>query len=151
MLRSHQLITLAAVVLLGFTFIAALLIFTDRGFAGSATSGQPPCLCADAAPKPAHESTGSRPMAWPILDETDEIAALEAVQVTLSEVGDGSTFAWYRGNGRISGVLQPTASFKDGSGKICRHIRMMLTAGAMSRKVEGIACRGSGGIWSLEG
>ncbi len=85
------------------------------------------------------------------LDEGDEIAALESLQLALSEVGDGATYVWHRGNGRLSGVVQPTASFKDGSGKVCRHVQLMLTSGAVSKKTEGIACRLEGGLWQLEG
>ena len=51
------------------------------------------------------------------LDEKDEIAALERIQYALSEVGDGKTYVWRRWHGRLSGIVQPTASFKDTGGK----------------------------------
>jgi surface antigen len=66
-------------------------------------------------------------------------------------VGDGSTFIWRRGNGRISGVVKPTSSFKDVSGRICRHIVLVLAAGPRTGKIEGIACRLSNGRWELDG
>jgi hypothetical protein len=85
------------------------------------------------------------------LDETDEIAALEAVRIALSEVGDGSTFVWKRENGRLSGVIKPTSSFKNVDGKICRHLIIVLAAGARTSKIEGVACRLDNGRWELDG
>jgi hypothetical protein len=85
------------------------------------------------------------------LDEADETAALESVQLALSEVGDGSTYVWHRHNGRLSGIVQPTASFKNAGGSVCRHIVVMLTSGPDTKKTEGIACRLADGRWQLEG
>lgn len=87
----------------------------------------------------------------PRLDSTDEVAALEAIQIALSEVGDGSTYVWHRTGGRLSGIVRPTTSFRAGTDRVCRHMEFMLTAGTYSKKSEGIACRGADGIWSLEG
>lgn len=86
-----------------------------------------------------------------LLDENDEIAALEAVRVALSEVGDGATYVWHRANGRLSGVVQPTGSFKDLGGRVCRHIVLILSAGAHTGKIEGVACRLANGRWQLDG
>jgi hypothetical protein len=85
------------------------------------------------------------------LDETDEIAALEAVRIALSEVGDGSTFVWRRENGRLSGVIKPTSSFRNVDGKICRHLIIVLAAGVRTSKIEGVACRLGNGRWELDG
>ena len=85
------------------------------------------------------------------LDDTDAIAALEAMQFALTEAGDGATYVWHRKHGRLSGAIQPTSSFKDASGHICRHIIVAMTSGSYSRKAEGIACRLKGGVWNLEG
>ena len=78
-------------------------------------------------------------------------AALEAIRMALSEVGDGSTFVWHRWNGRVSGLVRPTASFKDVFGKVCRHIMIILNSGGQTGKIEGIACRLESGRWQLEG
>jgi surface antigen len=86
-----------------------------------------------------------------MLDETDEIAALESVQFALSEVGDGASYIWHRNNGRLSGMVQPVTSFKDGQGQICRHVVVILTSGSNSKKTEGVACRLTTGQWKLEG
>ena len=85
------------------------------------------------------------------LDEGDEIAALEAIRIALSEVGDGATFVWRRANGRISGVVKPTSSFKAVDGKICRHLLIVLAAGRRTGKIEGVACRLGNGRWELDG
>ncbi len=71
------------------------------------------------------------------LDDSDEIAALDAIRVALSEVGDGASFVWHRSNGRLSGVVQPTASFKDAAGRVCRHIVLVLTTGLRTGRAEG--------------
>ena len=118
--------------------------------AESAPAEKPSCTCPgqdgpkrEARPKFADLQTN--------LDEGDEIAALEAIRIALSEVGDGSTFVWRRANGRISGVVKPTSSFKAADGKICRHILIVLAAGRRSGKIEGVACRLDNGRWELDG
>jgi surface antigen len=85
------------------------------------------------------------------LDEDDEIAALEAIRVALTEVGDGVSFVWHRRYGRLGGLVQPTQSFKDGGGRVCRHIIVILSAGRRSGRFEGTACRLGGGRWQLDG
>jgi hypothetical protein len=85
------------------------------------------------------------------LDANDEIAALERIQYALSEVGDGATYVWRRWHGQLSGIVQPTSSFKDTDGNVCRHIVVMLTTGTRSKKQEGIACRLPSGRWQLDG
>jgi surface antigen len=85
------------------------------------------------------------------LDATDEAAALEAVEWALTEVADGATFVWHRQHGRLSGLVQPTSSFRDANDRVCRHLVMMLISGGYFRKAEGIACRQADGVWLLEG
>jgi hypothetical protein len=84
------------------------------------------------------------------LDIYDEVAALDAIRIALTQVGDGNSFVWYRNNGRLSGVVQPTRSFRDGAGRICRHIVVILTTGPRTGRVEGFGCRLSDGAWQLE-
>jgi surface antigen len=115
----------------------------------------PACTCANADPCPAKEQALSvRPRyvdSRVLLDENDEIAALEAVRVALTQVGDGATYVWHRANGRLSGVVQPTGSFKDPAGHVCRHIIVILATGGHTAKVEGVACRLGNGRWQLDG
>jgi hypothetical protein len=87
----------------------------------------------------------------PVFDISDEIATLEAVGFALSQIGDGSSYVWHRRNGRLSGIVHPTASFKDTTGKVCRHIVLELSSGDFARRTEGIACRLHTGVWQLEG
>ena len=83
-------------------------------------------------------------------EDSDEIAALEAVRIALTEVGDGGAYVWRRRHGSLSGVVMPTVSFKDG-GRVCRHIRLLLTRGKRVGTAEGIACRLADGRWQFEG
>jgi hypothetical protein len=85
------------------------------------------------------------------LNEQDEVAALEILQYALSEVGDGKTYIWRRWHGRLSGIVQPTASFKDAGGKVCRHLLVLMTAGWTVKTQRGIACRLPTGRWQLDG
>ncbi len=97
--------------------------------------------------KPSTRTTVIRP--W--FDRNDEAAALEAVQVALTEVGDGSSYVWYRQGGRLSGIVQPTQSFEDLLGRVCRHINVKLSIGAYSRNTSAIACRKADGSWVIDG
>jgi hypothetical protein len=135
-------VTLAAVVITGFVFVGQIFLGT-RG----AIADDPP-----SAPRAERSPATAEPIAPPIkLDESDQIAALERIQYALSEVGDGATYVWRRWHGGLAGVLHPTASFKDRSGKVCRHLVVLLTTGKLTRKMEGIACRLPSGRWQLEG
>lgn len=90
-------------------------------------------------------------VAPPALDRQDHVAALEAVHLALSDTEDGGSYIWRGMSGRVSGVIQPTSTFRDGRGLMCRHLIMLLTAAERSRRAEGIACRAAGGLWTLEG
>jgi hypothetical protein len=109
-----------------------------------------PCLC----PMPEPPKLAPLPRYAEIareLDESDEIAALDAIRQALSQVGDGATYVWHRRNGRLSGMVQPTSSFKDAAGRVCRHIVVVLSSTARTGKVEGVACRLADGRWQLDG
>ena len=128
----------------------------NNGAAPGTNSSNGTCSCPN---QPSNEPL-PRDKLWPkpsladlkaTLDDNDAVAALEALQLALTEVGDGATYIWHRKHGRLSGAIQPTTSFKDATGHICRHIVVALTSGSYSRKAEGIACRLKGGVWALEG
>jgi hypothetical protein len=116
---------------------------------------QPTCTCPNLDPNPSKPSVVSAKPKFAEtnahLDENDEIAALEAIRVALTEVGDGGTYVWYRQHGRLSGIVQPTASFKDPAGRVCRHILLIMTVGTAKGRAEGIACRLGDGRWQLDG
>ena len=86
-----------------------------------------------------------------MLEPDDLIAALQAIDVALTQAGDGATYVWRHGNGRLNGAVQMTGTFRDADGRICRHLRMLLNSGTYSRQREGIACRQSDGAWELDG
>lgn len=84
-------------------------------------------------------------------DDGDHYAALESIAFALAEVGDGANYVWHRQNGRLSGVVQPTSSFKTSTGEVCRVVVVTLASGRRSRTAEGVACRLQNGQWRLEG
>jgi surface antigen len=149
---SQSLAPLAAAAAAALPLVATVFLSVD-----GATATEPPrvgalCPCARKQKQP--ENTRPIPGYFDLkatLNANDEVAALEAVQWALAEVADGATFMWHRQHGRLSGLVQPTSSFKDASDRVCRHLVMKLTSGGYSRKAEGIACRQANGAWLLEG
>lgn len=136
-----SLVTLAAVAVTAFAVAAQIFM----GSRSAVAEGQ---WVTRVYPSPAlAESSAPAPQ----LDVRDEVAALERIQYALSEVGDGTTYVWSRWHGRLSGIVQPTVSFKDPSGKVCRHMVVLLTTGKRTRRIEGVACRMASGRWRLEG
>jgi hypothetical protein len=138
-----SLVTLAAVVITAFVLAAGILMSPRAAFADAQKwetriyPSEPSALDPIAAPRQ--------------LDVKDEIAALERIQFALSEVGDGTSYVWRRWHGQLAGVVHPTSSFKDPSGKVCRHLVVLLTTGKRTSKMEGVACRLPSGRWQLEG
>lgn len=178
MRQSPSLVSVALTTFTGLAAGAAVLMTSPPGFAQVRSNAigsiqAPPaqqqpnaapggCSCSIPAPdgNAGELDREQRNRLWPkpaladlkaTLDDSDAIAALEAVQVALTEVGDGATYVWHRQHGRLSGAIQATSSFKDPAGHVCRHIVVALTSGSYSRKAEGIACRQHNGVWMLEG
>ena len=85
------------------------------------------------------------------LDDVDAVAALDGIRIALTEVGDGGTYVWHRRDGVLSGMVQPSASFKDSAGQPCRHLTVMLNTYGRSSRIEGVACRKPMGRWQLDG
>lgn len=142
-----------------FTLVAAIMISAEFALAGSpdpvaqTDARAPSCACPGTSDRPQRPKfadlkpqSDGRP-----LDAGDEMAALTSVQHALSNVADGATYVWHRRNGRLSGLIKPTSSFKSSEGSICRHIVVLLTSGIRTSKAEGVACRQSNGVWSLDG
>ena len=114
-----SLVTLAALIATGLVLAAPIMLSSTAAFGGNEgweTSISPAAPVNAAAPTPLPTVPGTTvEIAVPPheLDEKDEIAALERIQYALSEVSDGKTYVWRRWHGRLSGIVQPTASFKD--------------------------------------
>lgn len=85
------------------------------------------------------------------LDRSDRLAALQALELALSEVGDGVTLVWRRPERELTGRIKPVSAFRDDRGRICRHVVYSLALGAFQREIEGVACRETDGSWSLSG
>ena len=129
--------------------VALVFLSGNSALAADAPSGEARCSCPDSARKstrPKFAEFNARR-----LDESDEIAALESIQVALSRMDDGTPFVWKRSNGRLSGIVRPTSSFRNAEGILCRHVVVLLTTGYKTRTAEGIACRSANRRWVLEG
>lgn len=141
--------TCVLTVLTGVLLAALVLITADPAFPGERPSGEARCSCPDA------ERKSNRPkfadMSRRRLDERDEIAALESIQMGLSRMDDGTPFVWRHANGHLSGIVRPTVSFRNAAGHLCRHVVVLLTTGYKTRTAEGIACRMPNRRWVLEG
>ena len=85
------------------------------------------------------------------LDGSDRDLALNTLQVALTELSDGATLVWRRPSRALTGVIKPVSAFRDDEGRVCRHLIYSLSLGTYVRQVEGIACRGADGNWSLAG
>ncbi len=85
------------------------------------------------------------------LDQSDRAAALQALDLALSELGDGVTLVWQRPERGLVGRIKPVSAFRDDKGRVCRHVVYSLALGTYQRQIEGVACRESNGSWSLSG
>jgi surface antigen len=85
------------------------------------------------------------------LDRSDRTAAMQALELALSEVGDGVTLVWQRPERSLIGRIKPVSAFRDDKGRICRHVIYSLALGNFQRQIEGVACREPDGSWSLSG
>jgi surface antigen len=85
------------------------------------------------------------------LDRSDRVAAMQALELALSELGDGVTLVWQRPERALTGRIKSVSAFRDDRGRVCRHIVYSLALGAFQRQVEGVACREPDGSWSLSG
>ncbi|MEZ5827164.1 MAG: RT0821/Lpp0805 family surface protein [Hyphomicrobiales bacterium] len=85
------------------------------------------------------------------LGHSDQRVALQALQMALNELGDGTTLVWRRPASQVVGRVSPVSAFRDDEGRICRHVVYSLTIGAYLRTIEGDACREQDGRWSISG
>jgi len=85
------------------------------------------------------------------LDRSDRVAAVQALELALSELGDGVTLVWQRPERGLVGRIKPVSAFRDDKGRVCRHVLYSLALGTYQRQIEGVACREPDGSWSLSG
>jgi hypothetical protein len=150
-------LAIAAICVLGAILVTSPALVHATDTAPAATTRPAPAAPEPITPGAATPNTNKpspRPRyadAMPRLDTSDEAATLEAVHLALSELGDGASYVWHRRGGRLSGVINPTTSFKDRDGRVCRHLVMTLSAGPHTARTEGVACRLADRSWRLEG
>ena len=105
----------------------------------------------------AHQEAASQPASKGLpeqklsLDRSDRAVALQALQLALTELGDGVTLVWRRPVSQLSGRIKPVAAFRDDEGRICRQVVYSLARGGHEKEIEGVACREADGRWSISG
>jgi len=158
MRETENLLPIVLTLILGFVLVTAVLLKVDMASAEEVALQAKELKCALPNAKKCalaiqatalHRRTIGAKRA--MLDESDQLAALRSIQFALSNVGDGASYIWQRGNGRLSAVIQPTESFKDDQGRVCRHIIVRFTAGDFTRGIETVACRRDSGVWVISG
>ena len=70
-------------------------------------------------------------------------APMQALELALSELGDGVTLVWRRPERELVGQIKPVSAFRDDQGRVCRHVVYSLALGTYQRQIEGVACRES--------
>ena len=84
-------------------------------------------------------------------DSNDRAIAFNALQVALTEVGDGASLMWQRPSRELTGVIKPISAFRDDEGRVFRHLTYSLSLGTYVREVKGPACREPNCAWPLAG
>ena len=84
------------------------------------------------------------------LRPADEFAALYALQIALSRVGDGQSFVWGRPKRKLRAVITPVSSFRAQSGDICRKIVFTMSLGNYAKRIKTTACRAKDNSWKLQ-
>jgi len=86
-----------------------------------------------------------------VLDKGDREVALRALHIALDQLSDGAAFVWRSKARKLTGVIRPTMVFRDDAGRVCRHVIYTVALGRFQKRIEGVACRGLNGGWSLAG
>ena len=122
-----------------------------QGMQPEAETGAP--MAATVQPQPEWHSDWSAPVDLPLerLDGRDRATALRALHVALDELSDGATLIWRKRSLKLEGAIQPTSAFRDGKGRVCRHLTYQLRVADYRKQIKGIACRQNDGSWSLSG
>jgi surface antigen len=85
------------------------------------------------------------------LDQSDRAVAMQALQLALTELGDGVTLVWRRPASQLAGRVKPISAFRDDQGRVCRHLVYSLAIGGHEKQIEGVACREQDGRWAIAG
>jgi surface antigen len=84
-------------------------------------------------------------------EQGDRFVAVKALQLALSNVGDGATLVWQRPERGLVGRIKPVSAFRDDRGRVCRHVVYSLARGDYQRQIEGVFCREPDRSWALSG
>ena len=101
--------------------------------------------------------TASEPTRRPLaelrttLNRSDREVALRALQMALSELGDGATLVWRRQASQLVGRIKPVSVFRDAKGRLCRTVLYSLDRHGKQNEIEGVACRSADGRWEITG
>lgn len=85
------------------------------------------------------------------LDRSDRTVALQALQMALTELGDGVTLVWRRPISQLTGRIKPVSAFRDDAGRLCRTVVYSLAQSGRAMEIEGVACRQADGRWAIAG
>ena len=85
------------------------------------------------------------------LDHSDRMVALQALQMALTELGDGVTLVWRRPVSQLVGRIRPVSAFRDDQGRVCRKVVYSIDQGGQQTRIEGAACRKADGSWAIQG
>jgi surface antigen len=85
------------------------------------------------------------------LDRSDRTVALQALQMALTELGDGVTLVWRRPVSQLTGRIKPVSAFRNDDGHICRTVVYSLAWRGREKEIEGVACRDADGRWAIAG
>ncbi len=77
--------------------------------------------------------------------------AFKAMQIALKTVADGATYTWRHSKTKLSGLIHPTTTYRNGSGQLCRHIQITLKYKTTYRNSDVLACRNNQNKWVLKG
>lgn len=83
------------------------------------------------------------------LDYKDQLIAMRALHLALTQVPDGGSFVWRKSSRSLKGLIKPTRAFRNADGQVCRHVIYALSLGRYIKQIEGIACRTNDGSWYL--
>ena len=105
----------------------------------------------DTVTEPNGSLSGSLAELKTTLDRSDRAVALKALQMALTELGDGVTLVWRRQASQLTGRVKPVSAFRDTQGRVCRTVIYSLARDRTEKEIEGVACRSANGRWAIAG
>lgn len=129
--------------------VAAIICYTNAAVIAAGTINAPGPATRATPPVPTEKPTPSLARLRSRLGHVDQLVALRALHLALSQVPDGGTFVWQKRSRSLKGLIKPTRAFRNADGQVCRHVIYALSLGRYLKQIEGIACRQDDGRWHL--